>query len=87
MWKEFGKELELQTLVPVQSDNQVILLAEYVHPGNGSHYVVEYQFNRKGEILVHAKFTPSEDKFQLVLRGNVTVPSATALPACRFRLA
>lgn len=68
MWKEFGKELELQTLVPVQSENQVILLAEYIHPDNGSHYVVKYQFNRKGEILVHAKFTPSEDSFPEIPR-------------------
>jgi len=68
MWKEFGKELELQTLVPVQSDNQVILLAEYVHPGNGSNYVVKYQFNGQGEILVHAKFTPSMDKFPEIPR-------------------
>ncbi len=68
MWKEFGKELELQTLVPVQSDNKVMLLAEYIHPGNGSNYMVRYQFNGKGDILVHAKFTPSVDDFPEIPR-------------------
>jgi len=68
MWKEFGNELELQTLVPMQSDEQLFLLAEYIHPDNGSNYLVKYQFNSRGEILVHAKFTPSEDNFPQIPR-------------------
>jgi beta-galactosidase len=73
MWKEFGKELELQTLVPVQTDDQVMLLAEYIHPENGSNYTVEYQFNGNGEILVHAKFTPSMDKFPEIPRFGMRI--------------
>jgi len=32
MWKTFGKELTLQTLVPAQLDSMVVLVAEYIHP-------------------------------------------------------
>ena len=68
MWHHFGEELQLQTLVPVQTDNHTMLLAEYIHPGNGSNYTVSYHFNDRGEVLVHASFRPSEDGFPEVPR-------------------
>jgi len=44
MWKTFGKELTLQTLVPAQLDSMVVLVAEYIHPDNSSNYKVAYHF-------------------------------------------
>ncbi len=68
MWRTFGEELQLQTLVPAQADNQTMLLAEYIHPENGSNYQVAYHFNGSGEILVRVKFNPSSDKFPEIPR-------------------
>jgi beta-galactosidase len=68
MWRTFGSELVLQTLVPVQSENQAMLLAEYIHPENGCTYRVTYHFSGNGEILVHAQFDPAEDRFPEIPR-------------------
>ncbi|MCK4879549.1 MAG: DUF4981 domain-containing protein [Bacteroidales bacterium] len=68
MWKPFAGELELQTLVPFQSDSMVLLVAEYIHPVNGSNYKVAYQINGNGETLVRATFTPSQDNFPEIPR-------------------
>ena len=63
MWKTFGKELTLQTLVPAQLDSMVVLVAEYIHPDNSSNYKVAYHCNSVGEVLVSVEFTPSADNF------------------------
>ncbi len=68
MWKTFGDELELQTLVPAQAAGQTMVLAEYIHPGNGSNYQVAYHFNGAGEILVRVKFNPATDTFPEIPR-------------------
>jgi beta-galactosidase len=68
MWKPFGGELELQTLVPFESDSMVVLVAEYIHPENGSNYKVAYHINSHGETLVSASFNPSRDDFPEVPR-------------------
>ncbi|HER07700.1 MAG TPA: beta-galactosidase, partial [Bacteroides sp.] len=61
-------ELALQTLVPVQTGDHTMLLAEYIHPQNGSNYTVSYHFNGAGEVLVQASFRPSENGFPEVPR-------------------
>jgi len=68
MWHNFGDELALQTLVPVQTGDHTMLLAEYIHPQNGSNYTVSYHFNGAGEVLVQASFRPSENGFPEVPR-------------------
>ncbi len=68
MWKPFGGELELQSLVPVREENNNLLLAEYIHPGNGSNYVVEYHFGSGGEVLVKVRFVPGADDFPEIPR-------------------
>jgi beta-galactosidase len=73
MWKTFGDELELQTLVPAQLDSTVVLVAEYIHPENGSNYRVVYHFNSLGEILVSAEFTPSQDDFPELPRFGMSM--------------
>jgi len=73
MWHHFGEELELQTLVPLQTENHTMLLAEYIHPGNGSNYTVSYHFNAGGEVMVHASFRPSADGFPEVPRFGMTM--------------
>ncbi len=52
IWKPFGKELVLQSLIPVQTVNTAMLLAEYIHPENGSNYRLTYFFNNEGEIMI-----------------------------------
>jgi beta-galactosidase len=61
IWRTFGKELQLQSLVPVQTDAETMVLAEYIHPEYGCHYQVEYMVDGKGVIRVHAKFDPLND--------------------------
>jgi len=73
MWKTFGDELELQTLVPAQLDSTVILVAEYIHTENGSNYKVAYHFNSEGEILVRVEFTPSQDDFPELPRFGMSL--------------
>ena len=73
MWKTFGDELELQTLVPAQLDSTVILVAEYIHTENGSNYKVVYHFNSVGEILVRVEFTPSQDDFPELPRFGMSL--------------
>lgn len=73
MWKTFGEELELQTLTEETSEDRIMLIAKMLHPDNGSNYVVTYQFNRKGEILVHVKFTPGKGNFPEIPRFGMTM--------------
>lgn len=73
MWKTFGDELELQTLVPVQLDSTVLLVAEYIHPENGSNYRVSYRCNSLGEILVSVEFLPSQDNFPELPRFGMSL--------------
>ncbi len=73
MWQNFGEELQLQSLVPVQTEDQTMLLAEYIHPGNGSYYKVTYRFSSGGGILVHVKFNPSSDKFPEIPRFGMAM--------------
>jgi beta-galactosidase len=73
MWHHFGDELELQTLVPARTEDHVMILAEYIHPGNGSNYTVSYHFNDRGEVLVHARFRPSGDGFPEVPRFGMSL--------------
>jgi beta-galactosidase len=63
MWKSFGAELELQSMFVVESDSIAAVMTEYLHPGNGSNYKVEYYFNDGGEVLVKVKFEASRDNF------------------------
>jgi beta-galactosidase len=67
-WKNFGEELSLQTLLPAQLDRSVMVVAEYLHPENGSTYKVTYHCNAAGEVLVHVEFSPSGDDFPEVPR-------------------
>ncbi len=73
MWRTFGRELELQSLVPVQTGGIAMLLAEYIHPGNGSTYRVSYSFNNRGEILISVEFNPGSDKFPEIPRFGMTL--------------
>ena len=73
MWRTFGSELQLQTLVPVQSEDQTMLLAEYIHPDHGSTYTVAYHFNGNGEILVNARFNPACDTFPEIPRFGMNL--------------
>jgi len=57
-WKTFGEELELQSLVPVQTDREAMVVAEYVHPEFGSTYRLTYRINGDGHVLVRAAFNP-----------------------------
>ncbi len=68
MWKSFGGELNLQTLLPAQVDGMVVVVAEYLHPENGSNYKVTYHCNAAGEVLVCVEFVPSADDFPEVPR-------------------
>jgi beta-galactosidase len=68
MWKNFGKELELQTLVPAKPDSLVVVIVEYMHPDNGSTCKIAYHCNVAGEILVTTEFYPSADNFPVVPR-------------------
>jgi beta-galactosidase len=68
LWKHFGEELSLQTLLPAQLDRSVMVVAEYLHPENGSTYKVTYHCNAAGEVLVHVEFVPSGDDFPEVPR-------------------
>ena len=68
MWKPFAGELQLQTLVPHESDSLVVIVAEYIHPDDGSNYKVAYHINGEGEILVNASFNPAKDDFPMVPR-------------------
>ncbi|MCP4310527.1 MAG: DUF4981 domain-containing protein [Bacteroidetes bacterium] len=73
MWRTFGKELVLQSLVPVQTDKTAMLFAEYIHPENGSNYKVSYSFNNRGEILVSVEFRPAADNYPLIPRFGMTL--------------
>ena len=73
MWKTFGEELTLQTLVPVELDSAVVLVAEYIHPENASNYKVAYHCNSLGEVLVSVEFTPSKDNFPEVPRFGMSM--------------
>lgn len=73
MWRTFGKELALQSLVPVQTDNTTMILAEYIHPENGSNYRVSYSFNNGGEIRVKVEFNPGSDKFPEIPRFGMSM--------------
>lgn len=73
MWKNFGKELVLQSLVPVQAENAVILLAEYIHPENGSNYRISYSFNNQSEIRVNVEFSPGSDSFPEIPRFGMAM--------------
>ncbi|MCK5135941.1 MAG: DUF4981 domain-containing protein [Bacteroidales bacterium] len=73
MWKNFGSELKLQTLVPVQADGQTMLMAEYIHPENGSTYTLEYCFNGAGEIMVCARFNPLVDNLPEIPRFGMSM--------------
>ena len=73
MWKNFGKELVLQTLVPAELDGMVVLVAEYIHPENGSNYKIAYHFNSLGEILVSVEFKPGKDNFPIVPRFGMNM--------------
>ncbi len=68
MWKNFGKELELQSLVPLQEGGKTLLVAEYIHPGNGSNYVLEYRFATHGGVMVKVRFIPGEEGFPEIPR-------------------
>jgi beta-galactosidase len=68
MWKSFGAQLELQTLFVVETDSVAAVMTEFLHPGNGSTYYVEYYFNNKGEVLVKVRFNPSKDNYPEVPR-------------------
>ena len=68
LWKNFGEELSLQTLLPAQLDRSVMVVAEYLHPENGSTYKVTYHCNAAGEVLVRVEFSPSGDDFPEVPR-------------------
>jgi len=73
MWKTFGQELTLQTLVPAELDSMVVVVAEYNHPENGSNYKVAYHFNSMGEVLVSVEFSPSRDNFPEVPRFGMNM--------------
>jgi beta-galactosidase len=73
MWKTFGEELELQTLVPAQIDGAVVLVAEYIHKGNASNYKLTYHCNSLGEVLVSVEFTPSAENFPEVPRFGMSM--------------
>lgn len=73
MWKNFGKELTLQTLVPAELDGMVILVAEYIHPENASNYKVAYHCNSLGEVMVSVEFSPSMDNFSDVPRFGMSM--------------
>jgi len=73
MWRSFGKELVLQSLVPVQTGKTAMLLAEYIHPENGSNYRLTYTFNNRGEIRVSASFNPGSDRFTEMPRFGVQI--------------
>jgi beta-galactosidase len=68
MWKTFGKDLVLQSLVPASNDSMVVLVAEYSHPEHNSAYKLAYHCNSAGEILVSVEFDPSKDGFPAVPR-------------------
>ena len=68
LWKHFGEELSLQTLLPARLDGMVVVVAEYLHPDNGSNYKVTYHCNAAGEVLVSVEFNPSGDDFPEVPR-------------------
>ncbi len=84
MWHHFGDELELQTLVPVQTDDHTMLLAEYIHPDNGSNYTVAYHFNGRGEILVQASFRPSENNFPEVPRFGMSLVLPSGMDSLEY---
>jgi len=73
MWKSFGSDLTLQTLVPAQLDSMVVVVAEYTHPNNASHYKVAYHCNSAGEIQVSVEFTPSGDDFPVIPRFGMSM--------------
>ena len=68
MWKSFGKELVLQSMVPASTDSMVVLVAEYSHPEYKSVYRIAYHCNSEGQILVSVEFTPSKDDFPVIPR-------------------
>jgi len=84
MWHHFGDELELQTLVPVQSGDHTMLLAEYIHPGNGSNYTVSYHFNDRGEVLVQASFRPSKNNFPEVPRFGMRLVLPSGMDSLEY---
>lgn len=73
LWKSFGEELVLQSLVPVQTDKNVMLLADYIHPENGSNYRLTYSFNNRGEIKVKVEFKPGSDSFPEIPRFGMSL--------------
>ncbi len=73
MWKNFGKELELQALVPMQSDEHAMVLAEYLHPENGSIYRLSYSINNRAEVLVDVSFVPGSDRFPEMPRFGMSM--------------
>jgi len=73
MWKFFGEELLLQSMVPVQTEKTVMLLAEYIHPDNGSTYRVSYSFNNRTEIFVKVEFSPGSDNFPEMPRFGMSM--------------
>ncbi len=73
IWKTFGKELVLQTLVPAELDGLVVLVAEYNHPDDGSNYKVVYHINSAGEVLVSAEFMPARDNFPVIPRFGMSM--------------
>jgi len=73
LWKSFGKDLELQTLVPFQTDNSATLLAAYIHPETSSTYTVIYAFNNRGEVMVSVNFSPGTLNLPAMPRFGMTM--------------
>ncbi len=83
MWKHFGDELQLQTLLPLEAENGLVMMAEYSHPANGSRYTMEYHFNGEGAIFIRITFSPAGDHYPEIPRFGVSM----VVPAGREHLA
>ncbi|MDX2429676.1 MAG: DUF4981 domain-containing protein, partial [Bacteroides sp.] len=73
LWRYFGEDLELQSIVPVKTDQIAMLQTEYIHPENGSTYRVSYTVNNEGEILVDVQFNPGSDRFPVMPRFGMSL--------------
>ncbi|PID92926.1 MAG: beta-galactosidase [Bacteroidetes bacterium] len=84
MWKGFGEELQLQTLVPLQTEELTMLMAEYVHPASASTYTVHYTIGRQGEVLVRVQFIPGADDLPEIPRFGMRMELPAAFEELTF---
>ncbi|MFZ5940916.1 MAG: glycoside hydrolase family 2 TIM barrel-domain containing protein [Bacteroidota bacterium] len=72
IWHYFGKELKCSSLIPVETDGMLILLAEFNHDSTSSTCQAVYTVNSDGELLVKFSLNPGKDLMPEVPRFGMT---------------